>query len=149
MDRALEIILAQGGLGYAVAVVAGFIAYFLYREARQADERAVAAAKTCEEVQRKLMATFDQQQRELYEKRIEEAKSILDALTRNAQGLAALTAAVEARTAAFNELAQGFRALQVNSEASNSHFRGQADRLEGKLSEAIRLLTEIAARRPA
>jgi hypothetical protein len=75
-----------------------------------------------------------------YEKRIEEQRQILVALERNIVSSAALTASIESRTKAINDLVQGFAALVQTQEASRDRFRELGDRLERRQEEALNIL---------
>jgi hypothetical protein len=78
-----------------------------------------------------------------YEKRIEEQKQILIALERNIVSSAALTASIESRTKAINDLVQGFAALVQTQEASRERFRELGERLERRQEEALNTLRTI------
>lgn len=78
-----------------------------------------------------------------YEKRIEEQRPVLVALERNVVALAAMTHSIDSRTAAINDLVQGFAALVNTQDVRRDHYVETIKRMESRQEENLRLTREL------
>jgi hypothetical protein len=75
------------------------------------------------------------QEKQHYEKRIEESSKLLVTLERTNTSNATMVTATEARAEAFNEMVRGFAVLVNTTEAGRDRAREHASRVEGELRE--------------
>lgn len=78
-----------------------------------------------------------------YEKRIEEQRTTLQTLDRNAVNMAARTAAIDSTIAAINELTQGFAKIVHSLETHREQAREHSTRLDRQIEELMKQLRDL------
>lgn len=99
VQQALEWMIAQGG-GYVIALLVGFYAWILDKRVQQRDVAADVAANKA-----------DIEIRDMYEKRLNEFREILDVMTNSTTTVTSMHNSLTASTEAINQLAVGFATL--------------------------------------
>lgn len=136
-DKVWEYILANGGLGAAVALLVMFIGIgcvtFLWRALAQSHKETLEVrAQAANDVK----AAYEARIRAM-EELLTKVNGVVD---RNTSTLVENTRVVEARAEAIREMAATLTRLVANYEAYQSNMRSQADRVESALSRLLEIV---------
>lgn len=96
-----------------------------------------------EEARQKEVDKLTKEISDMFEKRIDEQRSTLQTLDRNAVNMAARTAAIDSTVAAMAELTQGFARVVYSFESHREQTREQAARIERQLEDTTRMMREL------
>lgn len=131
-DEIWKAIMAMGGVHPALFLLTCGVALYLARSLNKSEE-----GRRSENDKAAI------HQKELFEKRLEEQRTTLQTLDRNALNMAARTAAIDSTVAAINELTQGFAKVVYSFEAHREEVREQARRLERAIQDIEKNLRDL------
>lgn len=131
-DEIWKGIMSVGGVHPAFFLLVCGVALYLSRQLNKSEED-----------RRKETKESENDRKEAFEKRIEEQRTTLQTLDRNAVNMAARTAAIDSTVGAINELTQGFAKVVNSFEAQREHFREQHTRMERRLEEIEKLVRDL------